>query len=46
MIFGRKLTPVMIHMELKNEEISDPYMNCVHALIRLKIELYGKYINQ
>ena len=46
MTSGRKVTPVMIQMKLKNEGISATYMNCVHALKRLKLELFGSDIEQ
>uniref|UniRef100_M4B702 Uncharacterized protein n=1 Tax=Hyaloperonospora arabidopsidis (strain Emoy2) TaxID=559515 RepID=M4B702_HYAAE len=38
MAFGRKLTPVMIRVKLRNEGILASYMNCVNALDRLKVE--------
>ena len=36
MTSGRKVTPVMIQMKLKNERISASYMNCVQVLKKAK----------
>ena len=41
MTFGRKLTPVMIRVKLRNEGMLASYMNCVNALDRLKVEFFG-----
>nr|CCA26727.1 PREDICTED: hypothetical protein [Albugo laibachii Nc14] len=46
MTFGRKVTPIMIQKKLKNEGILATYMNCVHALKRLKLEIFGSDVEQ
>ena len=46
MTFGRKLTPVMIRVKLRNEGILASYMNCVNALDRLKVEFFGRDTDQ
>ena len=46
MTFGRKVTPIMIQKKLKNEGILATYMNCVHALNRLKLEIFGSDLEQ
>ena len=46
MTFGRKLTPVMIRVNLRNEGILASYMNRVNALDRLKVEFFGSDTEQ
>ena len=46
MTFGRKVTHIMIQTMLKNEWILATYMNYVHALKRLKLEIFGSDIEQ
>jgi hypothetical protein len=46
MTFGRKVTPVMIRVKLRNEGIFASYMNCVNALDRLKVEFFGSDTEQ
>lgn len=42
----RKVNRVMIQMKLKNEGVFATYMDCVHALRRLKLEIFGSDIEQ
>ena len=46
MTFGRKLTPVMIRVKLRNEGILASYMNRVNAIDRLKVEFLGSDTDQ
>nr|CCA22565.1 AlNc14C159G7719 [Albugo laibachii Nc14] len=46
MTFGRKVAPIMVQTKLKNEWILATYMNCVHALKRLKLEIFGSDVEQ
>ena len=41
MTFGRKVTPPMIRVKLRNEGILTSYMNYVNALDILKVEFFG-----
>ncbi|KAG1712948.1 hypothetical protein DVH05_000678 [Phytophthora capsici] len=43
---GRALRPVAIQQKLKMARITASYMNCVHALRRLRLEFFGSDADQ